>query len=444
MRPSTPCAVWRGALLLLLLATPARAGTLALGDAVHTAMAHAPAGRIADLQAQRAQDAAAWAGSSLWPSASVTSRAGYSNRLDETLDTVDADGEEHEYGLASLGAQDGWFSVYVHQMLFDLAAWNGIQRAELEAEIAAIVAERQRDDLALQTVGAFAAVLRCQDMLAASERQLEGLSRLAQRAATLSQSGRCLPAESAEVDLYRSETALARSAWLDELARARRVLASRLGVDDFDGELARPTIAAVSDTASVATIDVAAAPELRILDVQRRIAELGVRTARAGKYPTVAIGAGYTHYGAKRFDNFDDEMRVGIDFRMPVFEGHRVGHAVAGATKDSEIARLRQEDVLRDKQLQIDEATARWRTALQRLPLASQRQRLAEERVRLSELELEADRGSVGIAVATRRELDVVTREATEAAYAPLLAWAQLLNHAGLLRQRLDPPSPSD
>lgn len=426
---------------ILLLAVQARAQPLSLGEAVHAAIVEAPAGRITQLQSERAADAAALANSAVWPSAVLTSRAGYSNRLDDTLEAVDAEGDVHEYGLATLGAQDGWFSFYVRQMLFDLAAWNGMQRAELEAEVATIAADQQRQVLAFETLTAFASVLQLEDLVAQHQTHLQQLDRLAAQAAALANTGRGLRAETLEVDLYQRESELTLAALRDELLRARRGLARRIGKSEVETPLLRDSLPLPDVNESVVP---ETSPELRMLDLQRRIAELGVATARAGSYPTVAIGAGYTHYGAKRYDNFADEMRVGIDFAMPVFEGHRVGHSVAGATKEHEIARLSYESMLVAKQQRLDAAAARWRIAAQRLPLADERKHLAAERVRLADLDLDADRGSVGIAVATRRELELVTRDAVVAAYAPLLAWAELQREAGQLVRQLDSAAGAD
>ena len=53
-----------------------------------------------------------------------------------------------------------------------------------------------------------------------------------------------------------------------------------------------------------------------------------VQAARAGRLPKLKFVTGYSHYGIKRFDNYDDELWVGVDFSIPIFDGFvtPVGH----------------------------------------------------------------------------------------------------------------------
>src|SRR5262245_33163683 len=82
------CALWlAGAPLALAAGAP-----LTLAAAVARALREAPDARIARLEAEQADDAAAAARSLYWPHASVTSQAGWSNRQDDTINAIDGQG----------------------------------------------------------------------------------------------------------------------------------------------------------------------------------------------------------------------------------------------------------------------------------------------------------------------------------------------------------------
>ena len=119
------------------------------------------------------------------------------------------------------------------------------------------------------------------------------------------------------------------------------------------------------------------APELRILDLRRRMEDVTLAAAQAERLPTLSVRGGYFHYGTKRYDSFEDELAIGVDLKIPVFNGFKTSSAIDGASKAAEAARLRY-DAMRDaKRLQVREL-ARRLVALQEQPaLADAPRRLA-------------------------------------------------------------------
>lgn len=423
----------------LCLPSIAVATPLTLRQAVQSALENGPAARIAEFERRRAEEAAAAARSAYWPRAQVASRAGYSNRLNERLRAVDATGREFEYGLLSLGASEGWFNFYVHQILFDLARWADTRRVGQEAEVARLVEAEQRDRLSFEVLQAYVAVLHLAALSEQQEMRRRHAVSLDERAAVHLRAGRCLEAEREEAALYRHEVEIEAASLDAELRGARRNLALLAALDPSEAD--EPLVAASLSAAmgsGDATPELAdAAPDVRVLGLQLAIEESRLEAARASRYPTVGVGAGYSHYGVKRFDNFPDELRAGIDFRMSVFDGFQSGHSVAAAEQGVAVARLRHAAARDAKRQHLEELMARLEAARRQAEIAPERIRLANERIRLADLALDTQRGSVTLALAARREVERTKRAALHAVHEPILIWAEAQRTVGRLAEHI-------
>jgi outer membrane protein TolC len=187
----------------------------------------------------------------------------------------------------------------------------------------------------------------------------------------------------------------------------------------------------VSDTA------IGKAPELRILDLRRRMEEASLAAARAERLPTLSMRGGYFHYGTKRFDSFESEFAVGVDLHVPVFSGFKTSNAIEGASVALEAARLRY-DAMRDNKRAKLKDLARQLAASQRQPeLAERRARLADERLRLTDLALDAQRGSLADALSARTEADRARRSSIDVSSDRVLLWANFEREAGTLAKAL-------
>ncbi|HZW76223.1 MAG TPA: TolC family protein [Caldimonas sp.] len=202
-----------------------------------------------------------------------------------------------------------------------------------------------------------------------------------------------------------------------------------------------PALAVSSDPTSDAAIG--KAPELRILDLRRRMEEASLAAARAERLPTLSMRGGYFHYGTKRFDSFESEFAVGVDLHVPVFTGFKTSNAIEGASVALEAARLRYDSTRDVKRARLKEL-ARQLTATQRQSeLAERRAHLADERLRLADLALDAQRGSLAEALAARSEADRARRTAIDADSDRILLWANFQREAGTLTTALlgEPPA---
>ena len=229
-----------------------------------------------------------------------------------------------------------------------------------------------------------------------------------------------------------------------DVGKARSALALVMGREG--AVLPEPLdVSSLPDTTSGRTDDpdVAASPELRVLDLRRRVEEKSVDIARAGYFPTLGVRGGYSNYGVKRFDNYPDAVQVGVNVDIPVFQGFKVQSAVEGASKGAEIARLRYRQELERKRAVVRDLAERLASAGQGPALAARRASIAREQMRLAELNLRAQRGTLDEALAALAALVRDTQRETGADLDRVLIWAQLHRETGSLASQLgaDPPS---
>jgi outer membrane protein TolC len=417
---------------------PAATTGLTLAEAVTRALHEGREAKIAALETARADDAAGAARSVYWPHAAIESQAGWSNRQNDTLDAIDGQGVLKRYPLSTLGSNAAWLSVYIDQTVFDLSQWRGVERTELEAEAAAVAEAEQRDRIAFTVLERYLAVLRLEALAALDAQQLEGAEWLDRQAGLLFESGRAIAAEREQAELHLDEAQLRVANRRAELAEARAALATVIGESEpsaADLPLAADSLPA-TDSVNGDSGDeevLRGAPELRILDLRRRMEETSLAAARAERFPTLSVRGGYFHYGTKRFDSFEDELAVGVDLKVSVFNGFRTSNAIEGASKAAEAARLRYDAVRESKRVRVRELTRRLAALEQQQTLAERRAGIARDRQRLADLSLQAQRGSLAQTLASRADVARDASAAVEARMERVLVWATLQRETGRL-----------
>jgi outer membrane protein len=435
-------------LVIALGARPAAASpTLTLPDAVSRALHEGADAKIARLEAEQADAATGQARSIYWPQAAVNSLAGWSDRQDETINAVNGQGQVKRYPLSSLGSNEAWLSAYIEQTLFDLSRWHGVERTELEGEVAAVQAAQQRESIAFTVTEQYVNLLRLQRLAALDAQRVSEAEWLDRQAGTLLDAGRALAAEREQVGLAleeaRVQTGVQQQALDDVRATFWRTIGGAAD-EPAQFELAPesvPPVGAPAEPSGDAALR--AVPELRILDLRRRMEEQSLAAARAERLPTLSMRGGYFHYGTKRFDSFESELAIGVDLHVPVFDGFKASSAIEGASAALEAARLRYDAMRESKRARLTEL-ARQLASTQRQPeLAERRARLAEERRRLADLALQAQHGSLPEALAARAEADRAGRAAVDAAFDRVVVWATLEREAGGLSTALVGDAPA-
>jgi outer membrane protein TolC len=435
-----PTAVSSIVVIALLGTVPdARAGDegLRLAAAVSRALDEGYAARIARLTTGQARDAHQEARGTYLPQLSVTSAAGWSNRRNEKLEAIDSKGRLKKYDIASLGADQGSFNVYLEQLLFDLKQWRLIEREELAAEVASVAELQEREGVAYDVTRKFTQVVRCQRLVEVARRQVTDARWLDEQARKLYEVGQALEAERGLVALHREESeivARVRAAEADD-ARAALWLAVAGGE-----QVEVPTSVAADSLPEFGTLPeeekeaVSRSPELRILELRQRMEEASVSAARAQRLPTVGVQAGYAYFGTDdRADLYKDEVRVGLAVTIPLFDGFQAKHGIAGARKRAEIARLRHRSLLERKRLRVRELARQLQTAGLRLTLAERREAVAREEQRLVDLRLQAGRETLREALVAREEAARDAGEVANAQFARIDLWAALQHEKGQL-----------
>lgn len=422
----------------LAVAGPATAadGVITLAAAVQRALKEAPDARIARLEAQQADDAATAARSLYWPHAALSSKAGWSNRQDDTINAIDGRGDLKRYPLSTLGSSEPWLGVYIDQVLFDLKQWRDVQRTELEAEAASVAEAQQREGLSAAVLDQYLEVVRLEALAERDRQRLRDAEWLDRQAGLLRAAGRALPSEQEQAALEVEQARLDAVEHGAQLQHARDVLAQLIGAEGDAGaslRVDRASLPAVPRDDAAAPGELGAAPELRILALRQRMEELSLDAARAGRYPTLAVRGGYFHYGTKRFNAFEQEIAVGFDLKVPVFDGFQTSASIDRASKAAEAARLRYEAVRAQKSARSRELARRVGAAVQQDELAARRAHIAAERQRLADASLQGDRGTVAQALAARTESARAAGEALDAELAAVRAWAALQREQGQL-----------
>lgn len=423
----------------------ATGGGLTLPEALAAAFSDGQAAQIADLEARRSVDVAGEERSAYLPRATITSNAGYNNRWDEKLEAIDDAGVQRTYGLSSIASDEGWFNVYLDQLLVDLATWQRIERAQLEAEAAALAREHEREIVAFEVLERFAEALRQERLARLAAERLAGMERLDHQAGLLLNAGRTRPSDREQVALLLEEARVEASLRASDAQSARASLGVVMG-RSASAAPERLDATTLPDTSAGGGVepDVTASPELRVLDLRRKAEEKGIAVARAGHLPTVAVRGGYSHYGVKRYDNYPDAVRVGVNVDVPLFQGLKNEYAIEGAAKSAEIARLRYRQVLETRRARVRELAQRLDAGSQMPSLAERRAAVARERLRLAELSLRADRTGLDETLSALAEHVREGRAAIDAPIDRVLLWGQIRRETGTLARSLAVAQASD
>jgi outer membrane protein TolC len=425
------------ALLSALVAAGAAADeTLSLGEALTKALEYGDDARIARLETDRADAVFEAKRAGYLPQVGLTSEAGWSNRMDETFIAANPDGGSSEFSLATIAPDRAWLQLYLSQTLLDLRQWREIEREQLASEVAQVAETSERDNVAYHVLNRYARLVQLERKAAVADARLQDSEWLAEQAKNLHSAGRVLEMDKNLVGLHRTDAELATRGWAAEMDTARAELWLALGEDEPLRIPVNPATLPRVDPkdASYGAIEaVPAAPELRILDLRYRMQEASVAAAKAGRLPTMKFVSGYSNYGPKRYDAYTDEVWVGVDINVPIFDGFRSTSEIRGAEREAQIARLRYQKTLKAKRARVRDLIRRLENGESRLDLARQRADSASEHVKLADLNLLAERGALTASMDARERHTRRALEAIDAEFAQLESWAQLQRELGRL-----------
>lgn len=423
-------------------AANAEEGGLTLAGAVQRALDEGYRAQIARLETGQAGDRLDGARGQYLPRLSVTSNAGYSNRINEKIEALDGNSQLRVYPRSRLGSTaDGWFNFFVDQLIFDLEKWKLIERDELAAEVADLTEAHEREQIAFEVTQRYADLVRIAQLRDAAAADLESAGQLDRQAGLVLEAGRALASDRERAALHLSEVEIELLSVSDQLEDARALLQVLIGPGERSDQPLRVLPHSLPEptppSPEAAEELVVNAPDLRVLDLRRRMEEATVAAERARRMPTLAMRGGYVNYGIKRFDDYQDELFIGVDINIPIFDGFQTRSAVAGALKAAEVARLRYRSELDKKRVRIRELERLLASSSRRVALAERRADSAREQRRLADLNLKAERGGVAEAVFAHERSAFDTRNAIESRYDRLEAWATLQLEMGQLAATL-------
>jgi outer membrane protein len=217
----------------------------------------------------------------------------------------------------------------------------------------------------------------------------------------------------AQYDSARANTILVRNA-LDDAYRALTELTGQpisnlQGLpDDFRPELP-------ADQSSQGWVDRALEqnPNLKSVEFQKRSADFGVASARAGHYPTLSFGGGYSNgagwdsvHGplAPGISSEEEGYNWGITLNVPLFAG--------GATQSRVRQALSQRDIADDNLEQTKRALVR-NTSNAYQALVAGVSEVEARRLAVVSAQSAYDASNVGLEVGTRTVLDVLQNQRT-------------------------------
>lgn len=282
--------------------------------------------------------------------------------------------EDKDFTRPANNAQSWGAGIHVRQLLYQGGGVTAaLDAARTTREAAALRIRAVVEDVLLEVRTRFADVLLARERIEVQEQGVALLREQLQNVKNRYDAGSVSQFEvlTAEVALANAQPGLisARNAFRIAIDELRRVIGYRgeagenlQKIPEFEGELQRE--AASYDLESALAAAKARRPELLRLEQLRRANESGVKAARAGYLPEVALTAGYEGRrlsGSNRFSDTIDGWTAGVSADWAIFDGARTRGQVAQARARLNQARL----ALSEQTLSIEVEVRRALSALQ-------------------------------------------------------------------------------
>ena len=410
---------------------------LRLDEAVRQALREGFTTQIAGLETEQAREAALETLGAYLPQLMITSQAGWSNRISETM--VAGDGQI--YGLDNLG-NEPWIDVFVQQALLDLPLWQRIKREKLGTKLAELAEWEVREAVAYEVLRLYSNLARLERLRDAAAAHWDRLVWLSGRAEGFFEAGRVLTSERDGVEVARDDAALAIESLDVELETLRAELQLALG--DADGKTPLPqTVAAslpsgfpIAFPEGIEQVTMHT-PGVEILELRQQIGDASVSVVAAERWPTLVLRGGYANYGIKRFDEFEDAGYIFMGMEVPLFDGLQNKHAVGGAKKAADIARLRYRSGVATMRKTLLGLNRELEVLGRRVALAERRAKSTASHLEVADVNLEARRGTLGQSLAARERHLRDSTSAIDLRFAQLEVWARLHRELGRLASTL-------
>lgn len=321
----------------------------------------------------------------------VTANASYARRYWSTVSATTPTGLPTSYTPSDNSYS---YSLNANYILFDgFKKFNDMSQARLNENSAWLDVENTRQQVTLQVYQAYINVLKNKQLLKISE---ENLKRSEEQLKKLEERNR-LGAQIMS-DVYRQRVQvgadkLAVNKARNSLNTSKASLNSLIGIDvntpielkELDTNVQYDKATYDFNRAYADALDQRRdyrAAQKRVESTQRT-----VRNAQSGYYPTLSAFADYswanTSMSMKNYSN-NDNMRVGLQLSVPIFNGFQTSAAVIQADQSLQTSKSNLENIRRQIALDIKIALLNLQTSYENVRLSEENVKSAKEDLRLA------------------------------------------------------------
>ena len=374
------------------------------------------------------------------PSLSVTSSQGFTNYPSASASFSDS--HSGSYGFSSRNSYTGTYGINAGLTLYNGGKLQtAVKRQNLQNQIDALSVEESANDIRVAIVQAYMQALYAREAVEIAINTAKTSEAQRDRAREMFQAGSI-----SQVDLAQLESQYQSDAYQVVVARTsldnyKLQLKQLLELDITDQiELSVPEIneSAVTrvlpDKTQIYATATENMPEIKRGELAVEAADLDIRQARAGFYPslglTASVGTGHmsgNHYesGSQIWNRFNEN--VGLSLSMPIFSNRQNRTATNKARIAAASSRLDQQDLLKTLLREVETAYLDAVSAQSQYVAANEKERYARQSYELTDEQFRVGMKNTVELITAQNEWSAAQQEVLQAKYMALLNM-ELLN----------------
>lgn len=374
------------------------------------------------------------------PSLSVTSSQGFTNYPSASASFSDS--HSGSYGFSSRNSYTGTYGINAGLTLYNGGKLQtAVKRQNLQNQIDALSVEESANDIRVAIVQAYMQALYAREAVEIAINTAKTSEAQRDRAREMFQAGSI-----SQVDLAQLESQYQSDAYQVVVARTsldnyKLQLKQLLELDITDQiELSVPEIneSAVTrvlpDKTQIYATATENMPEIKRGELAVEAADLDIRQARAGFYPslglTASVGTGHmsgNHYesGSQIWNRFNEN--VGLSLSIPIFSNRQNRTATNKARIVAASSRLDQQDLLKTLLREVETAYLDAVSAQSQYVAANEKERYARQSYELTDEQFRVGMKNTVELITAQNEWSAAQQEVLQAKYMALLNM-ELLN----------------
>ena len=374
------------------------------------------------------------------PSLSVTSSQGFTNYPSASASFSDS--HSGSYGFSSRNSYTGTYGINAGLTLYNGGKLQtAVKRQNLQNQIDALSVEESANDIRVAIVQAYMQALYAREAVEIAINTAKTSEAQRDRAREMFQAGSI-----SQVDLAQLESQYQSDAYQVVVARTsldnyKLQLKQLLELDITDQiELSVPEIneSAVTrvlpDKTQISATATENMPEIKRGELAVEAADLDIRQARAGFYPslglTASVGTGHmsgNHYesGSQIWNRFNEN--VGLSLSIPIFSNRQNRTATNKTRIAAASSRLDQQDLLKTLLREVETAYLDAVSAQSQYVAANEKERYARQSYELTDEQFRVGMKNTVELITAQNEWSAAQQEVLQAKYMALLNM-ELLN----------------